>query len=150
MPESRNRIEISRFFDRGRKACEKPAGASFRPELRRAQVLANILPSGIFEIYEKRGAMMPTVSQLIVWIIVGLIGGGLASRLITWDREGFGTFRNLGLGLVGALIGGFLFRLFNLLPGLDKVSVSLRDVVAAVAGSLIILGAIWLVRRYRK
>ena len=28
------------------------------------------------------------------------IGGGLASRLITWDREGFGAFRNLGLGLV--------------------------------------------------
>jgi uncharacterized membrane protein YeaQ/YmgE (transglycosylase-associated protein family) len=94
--------------------------------------------------------MIPTVTQLIVWIVVGLIGGGLASRLITWDREGFGTFRNLGLGLAGAVIGGWLFRLFNLLPGLDKVSVSLRDVVAAVAGSLIILAAIWSVRRYRK
>jgi uncharacterized membrane protein YeaQ/YmgE (transglycosylase-associated protein family) len=94
--------------------------------------------------------MVPSVSQLVVWIVVGLIGGGLASRLITWDREGFGNFRNLGLGLVGALLGGWLFRLFNLLPGLDKVSVSLRDIVAAVAGSLIILAAIWLVRRYRK
>ena len=94
--------------------------------------------------------MMPSITQLIVWIVVGLIGGGLASRLITWDREGFGTFRNLGLGLVGALIGGWLFRLFNLLPGLDKVSVSLRDVVAAVVGSLIVLAGIWLVRRYRK
>jgi uncharacterized membrane protein YeaQ/YmgE (transglycosylase-associated protein family) len=94
--------------------------------------------------------MVPSVAQLIVWIVVGLIGGGLASRLITWDREGFGTFRNLGLGLVGALIGGWLFRLFNLFPGLDKVSVSLRDIVAAIAGSLIILAGIWLVRRYRK
>ena len=94
--------------------------------------------------------MVPSVSQLVVWIVVGLIGGGLASRLITWDREGFGNFRNLGLGLVGALLGGWLFRLFNLLPGLDKVSVSLRDIVAAVAGSLIILAAIWLVRSYRK
>jgi uncharacterized membrane protein YeaQ/YmgE (transglycosylase-associated protein family) len=87
---------------------------------------------------------------LVVWIVVGLIGGGLASRLITWDRQGFGNFRNLGLGLVGALLGGWLFRLFNLLPGLDKVSVSLRDIVSAVAGSLIILAAIWLVRSYRK
>jgi uncharacterized membrane protein YeaQ/YmgE (transglycosylase-associated protein family) len=93
---------------------------------------------------------MPSFAQMIVWIVVGLIGGGLASRLITWDREGFGTFRNLGLGLLGALIGGFLFRLFNLFPGLDKISVSLRDVVAAVAGSLIILAGIWLVRRYRQ
>jgi uncharacterized membrane protein YeaQ/YmgE (transglycosylase-associated protein family) len=93
---------------------------------------------------------MPTTAQMIVWIVVGLIGGGLASRLITWDREGFGTFRNLGLGLIGALIGGLLFRWLNLLPGLDKVSVSLRDIVAAVAGSLLVLLAIWLFRRYAK
>lgn len=93
---------------------------------------------------------MPTVAQMIVWIVVGLIGGGLASRLITWDREGFGSFRNLGLGLVGALIGGVLFRWLDLLPGLDKVSVSLRDIVAAVAGSLLVLAAIWLFRRYAK
>ena len=91
---------------------------------------------------------MPTVAHMIVWIVVGLIGGGLASRLITWDRAGFGTFRNLGLGLVGALIGGVLFRWLNLLPNLDKVAVSLRDVVAAVAGSLLVLAAIWLVKRY--
>jgi uncharacterized membrane protein YeaQ/YmgE (transglycosylase-associated protein family) len=91
---------------------------------------------------------MPTVAQVIVWIVVGLIGGGLASRLITWDRAGFGNFRNLGLGLIGALVGGLLFRWLNLLPGLDKVSVSLRDIVAAVAGSLLVLAAIWLAKRY--
>lgn len=93
---------------------------------------------------------MPTIAQMIVWIVVGLIGGGLASRLITWDREGFGTFRNLGLGLVGALIGGVLFRWLNLFPGLDKISVSLRDIVAAVVGSLLVLLGIWLFRRYAK
>jgi uncharacterized membrane protein YeaQ/YmgE (transglycosylase-associated protein family) len=91
---------------------------------------------------------MPSIHQLIVWIVVGLIGGGLASRLITWDREGFGYFRNLGLGLIGALVGGFLFRLFRWLPNLDKISVSLRDIVAAVVGSLIVLTALWLWRRF--
>jgi uncharacterized membrane protein YeaQ/YmgE (transglycosylase-associated protein family) len=93
---------------------------------------------------------MPSFAQMIVWIVVGLIGGGLSSRLITWDREGFGNFRNLGLGLVGALIGGFLFRVFNLFPSLDKISVSLRDIVAAVVGSLILLAGMWLVRRYKQ
>ena len=93
---------------------------------------------------------MPTAAQMIVWIVVGLIGGGLASRLITWDREGFGSLRNLGLGMVGALIGGLLFRWLNLLPGLDKISVSLRDIAAAVVGSLLVLLAIWLYRRYAK
>ena len=28
---------------------------------------------------------MPSLAQLIVWIVVGLIGGGLASRMITWQ-----------------------------------------------------------------
>lgn len=93
---------------------------------------------------------VPTLAQLIVWIVIGLIGGGLASRLITWDREGFGAFRNLGLGLVGALIGGLLFRWLNLFPDLDKISVSLRDIFAAVAGSLLVLLAIWLYRRNAK
>lgn len=92
---------------------------------------------------------MPSVDQLIVWVVVGLIGGGLASRIITWDREGFGLFRNLALGLAGALIGGLLFRLFGWLPNLDKIAVSLRDIVSAVVGSLIVLTALWLWRRFR-
>jgi uncharacterized membrane protein YeaQ/YmgE (transglycosylase-associated protein family) len=90
---------------------------------------------------------MPSIDQLIVWAVVGLIGGGLASRIITWDREGYGWFRNLGLGLAGALIGGLLFRLFGWFPNLDKIAVSLRDIVAAVVGSLIVLLALWIWKR---
>jgi uncharacterized membrane protein YeaQ/YmgE (transglycosylase-associated protein family) len=93
---------------------------------------------------------MPTYSQLIVWIVVGLIGGSLAGRMITWKRGGFGLWPNLGLGLVGALIGGFMFRTFNWLPNLNRISISLRDVVAAVIGSLIVLAALWLWRRMAK
>ncbi|HYC17245.1 MAG TPA: GlsB/YeaQ/YmgE family stress response membrane protein [Pseudolabrys sp.] len=87
---------------------------------------------------------MPSVDQLIVWIVVGLIGGGLAGLLITWDRRGFGMIRNLGLGLAGALVGGFVFRVFGLFPGLDKIAISLRDIVAAVIGSLIVLVVLWI------
>jgi uncharacterized membrane protein YeaQ/YmgE (transglycosylase-associated protein family) len=91
---------------------------------------------------------MPSVDQIIVWIVVGLIGGGLAGSLVTWERGGFGLFRNLVLGLAGAVIGGLLFRLFGWFPGLDKIAVSLRDIVAAVVGSLILLTALWLWRRF--
>ena len=92
---------------------------------------------------------MPSIDQLAVWIVVGLIGGGLAGRMITWERGGFGLFRNLVLGLAGAVIGGLLFRLFDIVPALDKVAVSLRDIVAAVVGSLIVLTILWLMRRAR-
>lgn len=93
---------------------------------------------------------MPTTAQLIVWIVVGLIGGSLAGRMITWERGGFGLWRNLALGLIGALIGGFMFRAFNWFPNLTKISISLRDIVAAVAGSLVVLAALWLWRRFVK
>ena len=46
---------------------------------------------------------MPSLDQLIVWVIVGLLGGSLAGLIIKWERKGFGIFRNLALGLIGAL-----------------------------------------------
>lgn len=92
---------------------------------------------------------MPSIYELIVWIVVGLLGGSLAGLFITWDRGGFGVIRNLALGLAGAFIGGFLFRTFGLFPELDKITISLRDVVAAFIGSLIVLTALWLWRRFR-
>jgi uncharacterized membrane protein YeaQ/YmgE (transglycosylase-associated protein family) len=92
---------------------------------------------------------MPSVDQLIVWIVIGLLGGSLAGLITTWDRKGHGLLRNLGVGLVGALVGGFLFRMLGLWPGLDKVAISVRDVVAAVVGSLIVLAALWLWQRSR-
>jgi len=96
------------------------------------------------------GGAMPSIDQVIVWIAVGLLGGSLAGLAITWHREGFGLWRNLGLGLVGAFVGGLLFRLLGLFPGLDAVSISLRDVVAAFVGSLLVLTAYWLWERFKK
>jgi uncharacterized membrane protein YeaQ/YmgE (transglycosylase-associated protein family) len=86
---------------------------------------------------------MPTLAQVIVWVIVGLIGGSLAGLLVTRERRGFGLLRNLGMGLIGAFVGGLLFRLFGLFPGLDQIAISLRDLVAACAGSLLVLLALW-------
>lgn len=90
---------------------------------------------------------MPSLDQFIVWIVVGLIGGSLAGLIAAWDRKGFGLLGNLGLGLAGALVGGLIFRLFGLLRDLDRVSISLRDVVAALVGSFLVLGALWLWQR---
>ena len=73
---------------------------------------------------------MPSVDQFVVWVVVGLIGGSLAGLIVTQHRQGLGFVRNLGVGLAGALWGGALFRVLGLLPQLDKVMISLRDVVA--------------------
>lgn len=92
---------------------------------------------------------MPSLAQAIVWIIVGLIGGSLAGLIIKRDRKGFGTIQNLGLGLLGAFVGGLLFRSLGLFPELDRVAISLRDVVAALVGSLLVLLGLWFWRHFK-
>ncbi len=87
-------------------------------------------------------------SQIIVWLIVGLIGGTLVGVAVRGQREGFGWWTNLGIGLVGALMGGVLFRLFNILPGLETIAVSLRDVLSAVIGSMLFLAGLWAWHKY--
>jgi uncharacterized membrane protein YeaQ/YmgE (transglycosylase-associated protein family) len=87
-------------------------------------------------------------TQLIVWIIIGFAGGTLAGLVIKWTPKGFGFPTNLGLGMAGALLGGFLFQLFDILPSLDKISISLRDVVAALCGSLLVLLVLWLRKQF--
>jgi uncharacterized membrane protein YeaQ/YmgE (transglycosylase-associated protein family) len=87
--------------------------------------------------------MLVTLDQIVVWIIVGLLGGSLAGLLAKREKRGFGVWRNLGLGLAGALVGGLLFRLLGVLPNLDSVTISLRDVVASFVGSLLVLLVLW-------
>lgn len=87
--------------------------------------------------------MAVALDHIIVWIIIGLLAGSLAGLVAKGDKRGFGLWKNLGVGLAGAVVGGLLFRLLGLLPGLERVTISLRDVVAAFAGSLLVLVVLW-------
>lgn len=46
--------------------------------------------------------------HVIGWIVVGLVSGFIASRVV--NRRGEGCLLNIALGLVGALVGGALFQ----------------------------------------
>jgi uncharacterized membrane protein YeaQ/YmgE (transglycosylase-associated protein family) len=83
-----------------------------------------------------------TLVELVVWIIVGALAGSLAGLVVTRTKQGFGRYVNLGIGLAGALIGGFLFDLLRIDLGLANISVSLQDVVSAFVGSLLFLVAL--------
>lgn len=91
-----------------------------------------------------------TLYEIAVWLIVGLLGGSLAGLIVRREKRGFGIGANLMLGLAGAAVGGLIFRLFGLLPSLDKVSVSMRDIVAALVGSLLILASFWFWQRWHR
>jgi uncharacterized membrane protein YeaQ/YmgE (transglycosylase-associated protein family) len=90
------------------------------------------------------------VPHLVVWIIVGILAGSLTGMIVKGDRRGFGVFRNLGLGMAGALLGGLLFRIFRLFPNLDKFSLSVRDVISALIGSALVLLLLWVWERLPK
>jgi uncharacterized membrane protein YeaQ/YmgE (transglycosylase-associated protein family) len=69
----------------------------------------------------------------IVWfLVIGLVAGWLASLII--KREGKGILNYLIIGVVGAFLGGILFRLLHLVAyGL------LGELVIATAGAVILL-----------
>jgi uncharacterized membrane protein YeaQ/YmgE (transglycosylase-associated protein family) len=81
-----------------------------------------------------------SISQLIVWLVIGAIAGNLAGVLLKGRKKGFGAWTNIGIGLAGALIGGTLFRLFGLDLGLGSIAISLEDIVAALIGSFVFIG----------
>ena len=74
---------------------------------------------------------------LIWFIITGLLAGFFASKIM--DTQG-GLLRNLVIGLVGAVIGGLIFRLLGFAP-----TWLLGNIIAATAGACLL---IWLLRRY--
>ena len=92
--------------------------------------------------------MNETLVELVVWIIIGALAGSLAGLVIKRKKEGFGRYMNLGIGMAGALIGGFLFEMLNIDLGLANISVSLQDVVAAFVGSLIFLAGLFFGRQW--
>ena len=92
-----------------------------------------------------------TIAELATWIIVGALAGSLAGMVVMRRKEGLGRFVNLGIGLAGALIGGFLFDVLGVDLGLADITISLSDVVAAFVGALIFwVGVTFILRARRK
>ncbi len=91
--------------------------------------------------------MQITLIQIIVWLIVGALAGSLVGKVVKRSRGGFGRWTNLGVGLIGAAVGGFLFDLFGIDLGLGELAISFQDLVAAFVGSLVFLAAVLIVRK---
>lgn len=84
--------------------------------------------------------MLPS---LATWILVGALAGWIVSVLMGRDFRG-GCLAHILLGMLGALLGGFVFRI---LGGAPVTGVNIYSVMVAVVGSLLLL---WLLRLARK
>lgn len=72
--------------------------------------------------------------SIIGWIVLGLISGFIASKIV--NKEGEGLILDIVLGIVGAIVGGYLFSIF----GAQGVSgVNLYSMFVAVVGAIVVL-----------
>lgn len=72
--------------------------------------------------------------SILAWIVLGLVIGFLASKLV--NNTGEGTIVDILLGIVGAIIGG---RLFNLLGAAGVTELNSYSLVVAIIGASIML-----------
>jgi uncharacterized membrane protein YeaQ/YmgE (transglycosylase-associated protein family) len=84
---------------------------------------------------------------IIGWILLGLLAGLIAKALMP-GGEGLGVILTTVLGIVGALLGGFLATALGLGDPIDEFF-DLSTWLAAVAGALIIL-FVWNTIRERR
>jgi uncharacterized membrane protein YeaQ/YmgE (transglycosylase-associated protein family) len=72
--------------------------------------------------------------SIIGWIVLGLISGFIASKIV--NREGEGLMLDIILGIGGAIVGGYLFSLV----GAQGVSgVNIYSMFVAIVGAIIVL-----------
>jgi uncharacterized membrane protein YeaQ/YmgE (transglycosylase-associated protein family) len=71
---------------------------------------------------------------IIAWLILGLIAGFIASKLV--NRQGEGMAMDIVLGIVGAVVGGFIANMlgFHGITGFDVYSI-----LVSVLGAVVVL-----------
>jgi len=92
-----------------------------------------------------------SLSEAVVWIVMGLFAGSVAGAVVTREKKGFGLVVNLVFGLIGAFIGGALFDALDIDVGLGKLTIDLNRLVAAIVGAVIVVfGATFLHKQRQK
>jgi uncharacterized membrane protein YeaQ/YmgE (transglycosylase-associated protein family) len=71
---------------------------------------------------------------IISWIILGLIAGFIGSKIV--NSEGQGFWLNIALGIVGAIVGGFLFDFFG---ASGVTGLNIYSMIVAIVGSVVVL-----------
>jgi len=72
--------------------------------------------------------------SFLAWIVLGLISGFVASKIV--NKSGEGIVMDIVLGIVGAVAGGWLFNAFG---HMGVTGINLYSVLVAVVGAIIVL-----------
>ncbi|WP_040638063.1 GlsB/YeaQ/YmgE family stress response membrane protein [Microvirga lotononidis] len=72
--------------------------------------------------------------SIIGWLVLGLIAGFIASKIV--NKSGEGVILDIVLGIVGAVVGGFIF---NAIGHVGVTGFNLWSMVLAVIGVIVVL-----------
>ncbi len=72
--------------------------------------------------------------SILAWIVLGLIAGFIASKLV--NKAGGSLVLDLILGVVGAFVGGFLFTRFGMA---GVTGLNLYSILVAIIGAVVVL-----------
>lgn len=72
--------------------------------------------------------------SFIGWIVLGLIAGFIASKIV--NKRGEGVVMDIVLGIVGAIVGGFLF---SMVGGAGVTGFNIYSMIVAVVGAIVVL-----------
>jgi len=79
---------------------------------------------------------------ILAWVILGGLAGWIASMIMKTDEEQ-GILMNIVVGIVGALVGGFIVQMFG---GEGVTSLSVYSLIVATFGAVILLALVKAVR----
>jgi uncharacterized membrane protein YeaQ/YmgE (transglycosylase-associated protein family) len=96
-------------------------------------VLAAILQGQTTVSYDIRTIWVNSTHGLLWWIIVGLLAGWLAGKLAR--GRGFGCIGDVVLGLIGSVLGGWVFEHL----GIVHANTFLYSLAAATVGAVILV-----------
>ena len=72
--------------------------------------------------------------SIIAWVILGLVAGFIGSKIV--NKSGEGVILDIVLGIVGAVVGGYLFNVFG---AAGVTGFNIYSLIVAVIGAIIVL-----------
>jgi uncharacterized membrane protein YeaQ/YmgE (transglycosylase-associated protein family) len=80
--------------------------------------------------------------SILAWMVLGLVAGFIGSKIVNKTGEGF--VLDIVLGIIGAVVGGYLFNMFG---ASGVTGVNLYSLFVAVVGAVVVLVVYHAVRR---
>src|SRR5579859_7925912 len=100
--------------------------------------------AGALVVLPLAGRLVPDPGSWLSWIVVGLIAGAVAARVVA--GRGFGCIADIVVGIAGAVIGGYLL---GLLFNVNGTVGFWGSIVVAFIGAAVLLSALKLISNGR-